>query len=146
MAPGEWQQVVDVNLTGSFAACRAVAYEFMKRRRGAVVLLSSVAGVYGNPGQANYSATKAGVIGLGKSLSKEVARYGVRVNVVAPGFIETDMTAAIPEKVRAQAAKTVPAGRFGTAGEVADTISFLVSDRAAYITGQVLGVDGGLTL
>lgn len=146
MSPGDWQQVVDVNLTGTFVACRSVIFSLMKRKAGSVVLVSSVAGVYGNATQTNYAASKAGIIGLGKSLAKEVAGRGIRVNVVAPGFIDTDMTGGLPEKLRAAAVERIPAHRFGTATEVASTVSFLVSPASSYVTSQVLGVDGGLTL
>lgn len=146
MKDEEWQDVIDTNLTGAYNLCRSVVFTFMKQRRGSIVLLGSVAGVYGNATQSNYSASKAGIQGLGLSLAKELGGRGITVNVVAPGFIETDMTAALTEKVRASAVKEVPVSRFGESSEVADLVSFLVSDRASYINGQVIGIDGGMTL
>jgi 3-oxoacyl-[acyl-carrier protein] reductase len=146
MPHADWNAVIDTNLTGTFNFCRTVAFGFMKRRAGAIVNLSSVAGVYGTASQTNYSAAKAGINGMSRALAKELAPYGVRVNVVAPGFIETDMTAELPDKVRDKAKKTIPMRRFGAASDVADLISFLVSDKAGYITGQVLQVDGGIVI
>lgn len=146
LSAADWAAVLDTNLTGTFHFCRALAFDFMKRRGGVIVNLSSVAGLAGNATQANYSAAKAGINGMSLALAKELAPYGIRVNVVAPGFIETDMTAGLPDKARAGALERIPLKRFGQAGEVADLISFLVSDRASYITGQVLRVDGGMVL
>ncbi|HET9656501.1 MAG TPA: 3-oxoacyl-[acyl-carrier-protein] reductase [Kineosporiaceae bacterium] len=146
MSQADWSSVLDTNLTGTFNFCRATVFGFMKRRSGAIVNMSSVAGVYGHAGQANYAAAKAGIIGLSKSLAKELARSNVRVNVVAPGFIETDMTAGIPEKARARALEQVLLRRFGAPEAVAELTAFLLSDRADYITGQTLHVDGGLAL
>lgn len=146
MKDEDWQDVIDTNLTGAYNFCRSVVFTYMKQRKGSIVLLGSVAGVHGNATQSNYSASKAGIQGLGMSLAKELGSRGITVNVVAPGFIETDMTASLTEKVRTSAVKEVPAGRFGEASEVADLVSFLVSGQASYITGQVIGVNGGMTL
>jgi 3-oxoacyl-[acyl-carrier protein] reductase len=142
----DWAAVIDTNLTGTFNFCRATIFGLMKRRSGVIVNMSSVAGVSGHAGQTNYSAAKAGVIGLSKALAREVARHNIRVNVVAPGFIETDMTSGLPSKAREAALQQIGMRRFGTADSIAEITSFLVSDRADYITGQTFPVDGGLVL
>jgi 3-oxoacyl-[acyl-carrier protein] reductase len=146
MPDEDWAAVLDTNLDGVYHVCRSVVFAMMKRRNGVVVNISSVAGVYGNPTQTNYSAAKAGIIGFTKALAKETARYGIRANVVAPGFIETDMTSGLTDKAREKALKSVPLGRMGTADEVADLVAYLASDRAGYITGSVFQIDGGITI
>jgi len=146
MSEQDWHSVLRTNLDGTFNTCRSVVFGFMKRKSGTIVNVSSVAGVYGNATQANYAASKAGIIGMSKSLTKELAPYGVRVNVVAPGFIETDMTDRLPKKVRDGALSMIPLRRFGQSDDVADLVGFLCSDRSAYITGQVIQVDGGIAL
>ena len=146
MRDDDWQSVLGSNLDGTYHVCKAAVFGMMKRRAGVVVTLSSVAGVYGNATQTNYAASKAGIIGLTRSLAKEVGAHGIRANAVAPGFIETDMISALsPEQVERMVDR-IPLGRFGQPEEVADLVSFLVSDRAGYITGQVLNVNGGYAM
>jgi 3-oxoacyl-[acyl-carrier protein] reductase len=145
MGDDEWNAVISTNLSGVFYVSRACAKYFMKQRSGTVVNIASVIGLVGNAGQANYAAAKAGVIGLTKSLAKELAPRGVRANAVAPGFIETAMTAKLPEAVREAARDGIALRRFGTADDVAKAVLFLASDDSAYITGQVLAIDGGMT-
>ncbi|GGW13154.1 3-oxoacyl-[acyl-carrier-protein] reductase [Streptomyces capoamus] len=147
MMPDEdWDAVLQVNLDGVYNVCRSVIFEMMKRKSGSVVNISSVAGVYGNATQSNYAASKAGIIGFSRSLAKEAGRYGIRANVVAPGFIETDMTAGLGDQVRKRALDAIPLRRLGTAEEVADLVSYLVSDRSSYVTGAVFQIDGGITI
>ncbi|NLW07007.1 MAG: 3-oxoacyl-[acyl-carrier-protein] reductase [Clostridia bacterium] len=142
----DWQAVITTNLSGVFNCCQAVLKTMMRQRRGRIINLSSIVGLLGNTGQANYAAAKAGVIGLTKSLAKELAPRGILVNAVAPGFIATEMTAALPETTRAELYRRIPLGRPGQAEEVAEVILFLASEASRYITGQVLVVDGGLTI
>lgn len=144
MDPAEWQEVIDTNLTGYFNMTKACIVTMMKQKSGNIVNVSSVAGVVGLPRQVNYSSAKAGIIGFTKALAKEVASYNIRVNAVAPGYIETDMTKDLKEKE--QFITRIPVGRFGKPEEVAKTILFLVSDVSRYITGQVIKVDGGLAI
>jgi 3-oxoacyl-[acyl-carrier protein] reductase len=146
MSEEDWNEVIRVNLTGPFNFARAAVFMMMKAKRGSILNITSVSGLIGLPGQVNYSASKAGLIGLTKSLAKEVGRLGVRVNALALGFIETDMTAALPKENRAQALSMIPLGRFGKVEDVVPTAAFLLSDAASYITGAVIQVDGGLAM
>jgi 3-oxoacyl-[acyl-carrier protein] reductase len=144
MKPEDWDAVIATNLTAVYRLCRACVRHMMKARRGRIVNLTSVVGLTGNPGQANYAAAKAGILGFTKSLARELGSRGITVNAVAPGFIDTDMTRALSEEQRAVLLRQIPAGRLGTAGEVADAVLFLVSPRSAYITGETLHVNGGM--
>ncbi|MEO8290316.1 MAG: 3-oxoacyl-[acyl-carrier-protein] reductase [Gaiellaceae bacterium] len=144
MSDEDWETVINTNLRGSFNTCRAVSRQMLKRRAGSIVNMSSVVGLHGNPGQANYSASKAGVIGMSKALARELGSRGVRVNVVAPGYIKTALTEVISEEMRQLILGNTALGRLGEPEDVARAVRFLCSDEAAFITGEVLLVDGGL--
>ena len=146
MSEEDYDTVLDTNLKGTFHCIRFAARQMLRQRGGRIINLSSVSGILGNAGQANYSASKAGVIGLTKSAARELASRGITVNAVAPGFIETEMTAVLPEKVRESAVAQIPMGAFGTAEDVAEAVAFLASDSARYITGQTIHVDGGMAM
>ena len=146
MSEEDFTRVLDTNLKGAFHCMKAACRGMMRRRAGRIVNISSVVGVRGNAGQANYAASKAGLIGLSKSAAKELASRGITVNCIAPGFIDTAMTAALPEAVKEKLLAEIPMGRFGAAEDVAAAAAFLASDAAAYITGQVLCVDGGMAM
>jgi 3-oxoacyl-[acyl-carrier protein] reductase len=144
MSEDDFTSVVDTNLGGAFRVVKRASKGMLKARFGRVLLVSSVVGLYGGPGQVNYASSKAALVGFARSLTREVGGRGITANVVAPGFIETDMTAVLPDEQQAEYKKTIPAQRFGTAAEVAKTIAWLASDEAAYISGAVIPVDGGL--
>ena len=144
MKEKDWDAVLDVNLKGAFHCMKKSAKIMMKQRYGRIINIASVVGVTGNPGQANYVASKAGIIGLTKSAAKELAQRNITVNAVAPGFIETDMTAQLPEKARNAMLSQIPLGRAGSPEDVAAAVAFLASEKAAYITGQVIHVSGGM--
>lgn len=144
MSDEQWDDVLTTNLRSVFVGCRHILRPMLKQRSGSIINISSVSGLMGNPGQCNYAASKAGVVGFSKSLAKEVASRSLRVNVIAPGFIESDMTRALSEPLEARYRETIPLGRFGHCTEIAQVALFLASDMASYMTGQVLSVDGGL--
>jgi len=144
MSDEDWDEVIATNLSAAFYTCRAVSRKMLRRRSGSIVNMTSYVGLHGNPGQANYAATKAGLIGLTKSLAKELGNRGVRVNAVAPGYITTDITSGLSDEIRDFLLAATPLGRLGEPRDVARAVRFLSSDEAAFITGEVLLVDGGL--
>ena len=144
MSLDEWQKVIDINLTASFLIARTVGRDMIRKRSGSIINMASVVGIHGNGGQVNYAASKAGLIAVTKSLANEVASRGVRVNAIAPGYIESDMTAAVPEEARKKMIESIPLKRTGKQEDVAKAVLFFASDDSAYITGQVLPVDGGM--
>lgn len=144
MKSSEWDAVMDTNLKGAFLCSQAVVKPMMRQRHGRIVNVTSIVGVIGNPGQCNYSAAKAGLIGFTRSLAREIVSRNITVNAVAPGFIETDMTLALPEKAREALLAQIPAGRYGSPQDIAAAVEFLASDAAGYITGQVIHVNGGM--
>ncbi|MBU5677387.1 3-oxoacyl-[acyl-carrier-protein] reductase [Alkaliphilus sp. MSJ-5] len=146
MKEEDWDQVMDINLKGVFLCTKAVVRKMIKQKYGKIINLSSVVGVVGNPGQANYCASKAGVIGFTKSLAKEIAGKNITVNAIAPGFIETDMTKVLPENVKESMLEIIPMKKYGKPEDIANLVLFLSSDNASYITGQVIHVDGGMAM
>jgi 3-oxoacyl-[acyl-carrier protein] reductase len=146
MKDEDWQTVLDVNLTAAFRLSRAATRGMMKRRWGRIVSITSIVGVTGNPGQVNYAASKAGMIGFSKALAQEVASRGITVNTVAPGFIETAMTGALTEEQKSKLLERIPGGRLGTPADVAAAVAYLASEEAAYVTGQTLHVNGGMAM
>ncbi|MGN6251320.1 MAG: 3-oxoacyl-ACP reductase FabG [Marmoricola sp.] len=144
MSEDDWAATIDTNLTGSYRLAKRAAKGMLRMRRGRIVLVSSVVALLGSPGQVNYAASKAGLVGLARSLARELGSRGITVNVVAPGYVETDMTAALPADQQAAYRSQIPLQRFAAAGEVAGTITWLASDAAGYVTGAVIPVDGGL--
>ncbi|MGE9947368.1 3-oxoacyl-[acyl-carrier-protein] reductase [Coprococcus catus] len=146
MSEEDFTNVVDVNLKGTFHCIRFASRQMMKQRSGRIINMSSVVGISGNAGQINYAASKAGVIGMTKSAAKELANRGITVNAIAPGYIETDMTNVLSDKVKEETMKQIPLGRLGQTGDIAAAAAFLASDEAGYITGQVLAVDGGMAI
>jgi len=142
----QWEQVITVNLTGAFVCLQQAAKIMIKQRRGRIVNISSVVGQMGNAGQANYCASKAGLIGLTKAAALELGARGITVNAIAPGFIETDMTETLPKEVRDKYTERIPLGSLGSAQTIADAVAYLASDQASYVTGQVLGINGGMYL
>lgn len=146
MPEADFDQVLNINLKGTFNCIRFVSRQMLKQRSGRIINMTSVVGVTGNMGQANYAASKAGVIGLTKATARELASRGITVNAVAPGFIESDMTDVLPEEVKASSLVGIPLGKFGKSQDVADAVAFLASEQAGYITGQVLHVDGGMVM
>jgi len=146
LSEADWDAVLDANLKGAFLTMRAVTKGMMKRRSGRIINITSIVGIIGNKGQANYAASKAGLIGLTKSAAKEYASRGILINCVAPGFIDTDMTAALPEDARKVLLEQIALGRLGSPDDIANTVLYLASDLAGYVTGQVLVVDGGMVI
>ena len=146
MKPGDFDDVINTNLRSCWLCCKTAARTMMRKRRGSIVNITSVVGIAGNGGQTNYAASKAGIIGVTKSLAKELAVRGVRVNAVAPGFVETDMTSELGDEIRSAAIDAIPLGRMGAPQDIAKAVAFLASDEAAYITGQTLVVDGGMVM
>lgn len=143
MTEEEFDRVIDINLKGTFNSCRHIAKRMMKQRQGRIINISSVSGLAGNPGQVNYSASKAGIIGMTKSMARELGKKNILVNAIAPGFIKTEMTDKIPEEIKAEMMKNIPLQRLGKPEDIADCVEFLISDKASYITGQVISVNGG---
>jgi 3-oxoacyl-[acyl-carrier protein] reductase len=144
MSDEDWGSVLDTNLSGAFRCARRAATGMIRLRRGRIILVSSVVGLYGSPGQANYASSKAGLVGLARAITRELGGRGITANVVAPGFIETEMTSVLPEATRAGYLSAIPAGRFGAVDEIAATVRFLAGPDAGYVSGAIIPVDGGL--